>query len=85
MRKTKKKNLIRRFRQYQELSQEELARMTGTYQVKISRYESGQIRKIPQAMKEAIARALGLAITVVFPTDTDRPVQGVGNEKSRGR
>lgn len=72
MRRTKKKNLIRRYRQYQELSQEELARIVGTYQVKIGRYERGDTKKIPQTMKEKIATALGLEVAVVFPDEDKR-------------
>lgn len=63
----KKKNLIKRYRQYQELSQDDLARIVGTYQVKIARYERGEVKNIPQVMKVNIAEALGLPVRVIFP------------------
>ncbi len=71
MRKIRVKNRIRQYRQLLQLTQEDLAKAIGSYQIKIGRYERADIRT-PEEIKEKIASALGLPLTVVFPEDEER-------------
>ncbi|MBA7639974.1 hypothetical protein ES703_47635 [subsurface metagenome] len=71
MRKIKVKNRIRQYRQLLQLTQEDLAKAIGSYQIKIGRYERADIRT-PEEIKEKIASVLGLPLTVVFPEDEER-------------
>ncbi|MBA7529294.1 hypothetical protein ES705_21490 [subsurface metagenome] len=71
MRKIRVKNRIRQYRQLLQLTQEDLAKAIGSYQIKIGRYERADIRT-PEEIKEKIASVLGLPLTVVFPEDEER-------------
>ena len=83
MKKKRQKNMLRRIRRQLDLTQTELCLMVKTKQQYISDWELGKYSP-SQEMKERLSVALGFSVEVVFPTDTDRPGQGVGNEKHRG-
>jgi DNA-binding XRE family transcriptional regulator len=84
MRKQIKKNKLRHYRRLMNWTQLELAEAVGSRQQYIGTYERGIIGT-PKCLKPKIASVLGLPFEVVFPEDTDRTVQGVGNEKSKNR
>lgn len=60
------KNRIRFFRRQADLTQIELGKMIGTYDVKVHRYEKGRI-KVPREMRKKLASVLGLPEAVIFP------------------
>ena len=77
-------NRLRFFRRQADLSQEELGKMVGVELTRIHRYEAEK-QRCPWEMRDKIASVLRLPVEVVFPEDTSRTVQGVGNEKSKNR
>ena len=64
---------IRRIREYQRLSQEELAELAGIHRVTLARYESGKVDPGAQQIGR-IAEALGVSVDAIMGVENKNEI-----------